>query len=346
MNLSMIDKQNMAKAIYDFPDHLLDALQISKTFKLKNRIPEIKNIVVAGMGGSAIGGDVCRTLLSKKLKIPMVVSRNYSVPHWVNENTLVVCSSYSGNTEETLSAFADAQRKGAMICGISTGGKLTQILEKKDYNLIRIPSGIQPRAALAYSFVPMLYFLHAYGLIHSAIFDKVTQTAKTLKQYRDLYFTQKSVNPTFVLAKKVFKTVPIIYGTTETTAIAALRLKGQFCENADMLAYQNELPEMDHNELVGWENNEQIFRHFCVLWLTDANDHDRIKLRQNITEKIIGKMNKQQFRIAVAGQSTFERFVHLIHFGDWLSYWCAILHGTDPSPVKSIEVLKNELSKK
>jgi len=165
MEKNSIDQQNMGKAIYDFPDQLENALEIGLKFKLINHFENIRNIVVAGMGGSAIGGDVCRVLTSNELSVPLSVCRNYSLPNWVNHHTLVICSSYSGNTEESLSSFLDARKKGAKICGISTGGQITNKLKENELDIIMIPSGLQPRAALAYSVVPMLFHLINQGLI-------------------------------------------------------------------------------------------------------------------------------------------------------------------------------------
>ena len=346
MNKQSLDTEHMAKAIYDFPDQLAQAMDIGKNFSAKITFNEIQNVVVAGMGGSAIGGDVCRALLAAELNVPFLVSRNYNLPNWVNENTLVICSSYSGNTEETLSAFADANAKGANICGISTGGSLTEKLNTDNYDIIAIPAGLQPRAALAYSIVPMLFLLRAQRLIGDSIFNDISNTVKLLRVHRDEYAKEVASNLTYTLAASIYKTLPIIYGTSESTVVAALRWKGQFCENADMLAYHNELPEMNHNEIAGWENNAELFDNMSVLWLTDSNDHDQVQLRQKITKRIIGMKNNNQHVIAVAGSSVRVRLLHLIHFGDWVSYWCAILHGTDPSPVVPIMLLKEELSSK
>ena len=346
MEQHSLDTQNMAKAIYDFPVQLKDAFEIGQKFTSSETNSDIRNVVVAGMGGSAIGGDVCKALLINELTVPMVVSRNYTLPNWVNEHTLLICSSYSGNTEETLSAFEDAKAKGALICGISTGGSLTEKLKEINADMIQIPSGLQPRAALAYSVVPMLSILHSFRLIGDEVITQVGKAFNLLSEKCDTYSKEDVSNPTYLLAQKIYQTLPIIYGTTETTSIAASRMKGQLCENGDMLAYNNELPEMNHNEIVGWENNSELFNQFSVVWLTDEQDHDRVQLRQDITRKLINMKNVEQHTISVAGSNRTERFLHLIHFGDWVSYWCAILHGTDPSPVLPIEQLKADLAEK
>ena len=346
MNTHQIDTQNMKKAIYDFPDHLEKALNIGKQFQPKNVFNNIQNIVVTGMGGSAIGGDICHTLLSDELKVPLIVNRNYSLPHWVNEHTLVICSSYSGNTEETLAAYEDAKAKDAQICGISTGGELTEKLRTDQYDFITTPAGLQPRAALAFSVVPMLYLLNSQGLIGDSIFDDISDTIDLLCIQRDEYAEDDESNPTHSLAMSVYQSLPIIYGTSGSTSVVALRWKGQFSENAEMMAYYNELPEMNHNEIVGWENNTEIIEKMSVLWLKDLDENERIQLRQKITRGIIADKNVNQHIISVSGSSARIRLLHLIHFGDWVSYWCAIHHNTDPTPVKPIMHLKEELSSK
>ena len=154
-----IDTDNMHQSIYEFSDHIMQAIEIGESISIKNQYNDIHNVVVAGMGGSAIGGDVARLLCKNELKVPMVVSRNYTLPGWVNNNTLVICSSYSGNTEEPLSALDDALNKKAQVCGFTTGGELGKHLKKLGKDLVIIPSGLQPRAALAFSFVPMVKLL-------------------------------------------------------------------------------------------------------------------------------------------------------------------------------------------
>ncbi len=341
-----IDPDKMYKSIYEFPDHMTAAIKIGESISLNKQYSDIKNVVVAGMGGSAIGGDVVRILVKNEIEIPMLVSRNYTLPHWVNNHTLVICSSYSGNTEETLAAFEDARNKGAQIVGISTGGILTERMHDLELEVVAIPSGLQPRAALAISFVPMMYLLKAIGIIGDKTVNQLMNAAALIKENRNQYSEESNGNPTYALAQRIYKTIPVIYGETESTAIVAVRWKGQLSENAKMLAYYNELPEMNHNEIVGWENNQELIHQLSVIWLKDQNDHPRTNIRQETTQKIIGDLSEHQEVVVVEGNATVERYLHMIHFGDWVSYWCAILHETDPTPVKKIDQLKKILSKK
>ena len=346
MSESHLDPQDMKQAIYNFADNLRDAMAIGQGVALKNTPAPINNVVVAGMGGSAIGGDVNRMLLRDELSVPIYVSRNYQIPAWANKHTLVIASSYSGGTEETLSALADALEKGCQICGITTGGKLKDVLQKNDCDTVLIPTGLQPRAALAYSFVPMLYLLKGFGLVASDAEQKLKKTADLLESLRDNYSKASDENETWSLAKSVHNTIPIIYGESESTAIVAMRWGSQFSENGKMLAFHNELPELNHNEIVGWENNPELFNHLSIIWLKDKSDHERVSMRQDVTGTILKNVTKNQYEVAVSGASRFERLLHLIHYGDWVSLWCAYLHETDPSPVENISNLKDQLSRK
>ena len=346
MSASQLDPQDMKQAIYDFADNLRDAMAIGQGVVLKSPPASINNVVVAGMGGSAIGGNVNRMLLRDELSVPIYVSRNYKIPAWADKHTLVIASSYSGGTEETLSAMTDALEKGCQICGITTGGKLKDVLQENDCDTVLIPAGLQPRAALAYSFVPMLYLLKGFGLVASDIDQKLKQTVDLLESLRDSYSNASDENATWLLAKSVHATIPIIYGETESTAVVAMRWRGQFSENGKMLAFHNELPELNHNEIVGWENNPELFNHLSIIWLKDKSDQERVSMRQDVTGTILKNVTKNQYEVAVSGASRFERLLHLIHYGDWVSLWCAYFHKTDPSPVEKISNLKDQLSRK
>ncbi len=343
MDKSKIDPQDMFGAIYRFANQIKEAITIGEQINLQNDYSACTNIVVAGMGGSAIGGDVVKTITHNELTVPFYINRNYSLPNWVNEKTLVICSSYSGNTEESLSAYEDALVKGAMICGISTGGKLSENIQSEGFDLIRIPGGLQPRAALAYSFVPMLYLLNKIGIISDTLIDDLSSSINFLDNKRDINSVGDRSNPIYKMAKEIYGMIPIIYGITDTTGVVALRWKGQLCENSKMLAYYNEIPELNHNEIVGWGNNHDLLSELAVIWLRDKNDNERVRARQNITKSLLDDINIIQHEVHAEGANNMERLLYLINYGDWLSYWCAIQHNTDPSPVEKINKLKNAL---
>ena len=338
-----IDIDNMFDAIWKFPNNLSDAIELGNNINLINNYNNISNIVIAGMGGSAIGGDVVSIMEKSNINCPFIICRGYVLPNWVNERTLVICSSYSGNTEETLAALEDGLKKKAQVIGITTGGELKVKLKALDKDVVLIPPGLQPRAALAFSFVPMIKILEKISIIRTNVNIWLEDAISTLRDCREIYGAESMENPTFELAQQLYKNIPIIYADNSTYGIAAMRLKGQLCENGKMLSYYNNLPELNHNEIVGWENNTDHFIHLFVLWLTDQSDNQRVKHRQEITQKILNEIGIDQFVLEMTGNSFQERFLHMINYGDWLSFWCAIAHCTDPSPVLKIDRLKQEL---
>ena len=338
------DPENMFDAIWNFSENIEDAFSIGENISLKNHYKNIDHIIISGMGGSAIGGDFVSALESKSLSIPLTVLRGYSLPFWINKNTLVICSSYSGNTEETLSVLDHAKRKNLKICGITTGGALAQRLKEMGKDIVIIPKGLQPRAAIAYSFIPMIALLEKIGVLSSDFRNKTPDILKLLKEKRKIYSTGMIDNPVFRLSKLIKNRIPVIYSDSSTMRIAANRLKGQLAENSKMLSWNNELPELNHNEIVGWENNAKLFSNLYIIWLKDIDDHKRVKLRMEISSEILKNLKIEQYELLMDGNSFQERFLHMIHYGDWLSFWCAILHNTDPSPVEKIHILKQELS--
>ena len=340
-----IDKDDMYQSIWDFPENIVDAIELSENITLKNEYRDVNNIIIAGMGGSAIGGDVVYSLIKNEIKIPFVVNRGYDLPAWANSSTLIICSSYSGNTEETISILEEAKSLDAKVIGITTGGVLESLCKNYSFDFVNIPSGLQPRAALAFSFIPLLYILKKTSLINVEVSSWLKSSVDLIKSKRAEYSSDKEINPVYQLANKLYNKLPIIYADSGSLETVAVRLKGQICENSKILAYHSIYPEMNHNEIVGWENNKEYFSNYYVLWLIDEEMNSRNKSRKNIVSEILSDLNVSQQEIKVDGNSFKERFLLLIHYGDWLSYWCAILHNTDPSPVKNIQTLKNKLSK-
>ena len=342
--IDKIDKDNMYKSILDFSDNILDAVKLGDSIKFLNDYSSINKIIVAGMGVSAIGGDVSYALVNDEIINPYLVVRGYNIPTWVDSSTLVICSSYSGNTEETISILGKAQSKGAKVCAITTGGKIGKICEKYNYDKVIIPSGMQPRAALAFSFIPILYILCRLNIISTSITSSLISSSKLIKENSKKYSMKNDDNTVWILAKKIYNKIPIIYADSDRLQTVAVRLKGQICENGKILAYHSVFPEMNHNEIVGWEKNSELFSNYFIIWLFDSDMNERNKVRQKIVMDMLNEIGVDQFKLEVSGDDFIDRFLLLIHYGDWLSYWCAILHKMDPSPVQNIEKLKNKLS--
>lgn len=346
--MKKIDPEGMYDKIFNFPEQLAEASSIGKSAKPDlSYYANIKNIVVAGMGGSAIGGDTVRTYLADRLNIPFAICRHYSLPGYVNENSLVVISSYSGNTEETLSAFNEALSRKAKIACISTGGKVGEMAEANKLLWVKLPKGYPPRAALGYSFVPLLYTLAKMGLTDDPSND-IEKLIDGLKKYRALYSADVKTenNPAKLYAEKCFNKIPIIYSGPELTDAIGTRWKGQICENAKCLAFNNQFAEFNHNELVGWNVINSYKDKLVVFYLKDKDDHVRISERMSIVKDIINKYDVEVIEVDSQGDSVLLRMFSLIQIGDFMSLYLAILNETDPTPVKVIDYLKGELDKR
>lgn len=346
-NIKKVDPSGMYDKIYKFPEQLEDAAGIGKNLEPDlEYYKDIENIVVIGMGGSAIGGDLVRSFLSDKVNMPFQICRHYRLPEFVNENTLVIASSYSGNTEETLSAFDDAISRGAKIFCITTGGRLGELADEKNLLKAGLPKGFPPRAALGYSFVPLLYFIHKIGIIDN-VDEEINELINGLKNYRAIYAAESPLenNPTKKLALKLKNKIPVIYTGPELIDAVGTRWKGQICENAKCLAFNNQFPEFNHNELVGWKVIEPYKDKLIVIYLRDSDDHNRVSLRMSIVRKVIEKLDVEIVDVYSQGDFPLGRIFSLIQIGDFTSLYLAVLNDVDPTPVEVIDYLKDELAK-
>ncbi|MFH2027954.1 MAG: bifunctional phosphoglucose/phosphomannose isomerase [Nanoarchaeota archaeon] len=320
----VIDSQDMLSVLEAFPAQCRNALTLSKGIVVSK---DIGNVVVTGMGGSAIGGDLLKSYLAKT-DLPVFVNRDYNIPNFVNENTLVFAVSYSGNTEETLSAVQQAKEKNAKIIGITSGGRL----EKEVQTKIKVPTGFQPRAAICYLFFPMLGVLYNSGMIDV----KNTDLNAMLKRLANFSYYREQGSK---LAKVINGKTPIIY-SSELLAPVAYRFKTQINENAKYPAFTGVFSEMNHNEINAFESMDR--NKFVVLLLRDQQDHPRIKKRMDVCRDIISnRVNVED--VVVEGDSLLERMFSTIHLGDIASYELALLNRVDPSPVDVIEGLKKRL---
>jgi glucose/mannose-6-phosphate isomerase len=341
------DPGGMYHRIYNFPSQFEDGLRRVQEAKLpKWDKGEMIHIVLAGLGGSAIGGDLVRSYLAERLEIPFFISRNYTLPDFVNSFSLVFVSSYSGNTEETLSAFDDASNRGAKIICLTSNGRIEEIASRARLPYVKLPKGFQPRAALGYSFVPVLAALEIFQFVHGEK-EKIEKTQKFLEANREKYRIEvdTSENEAKQLAVKLHGKLPIIYASCDHFDTVSTRWKGQLCENAKMLAFHNVFPEFNHNELVGWKILSDYREHLIVVILKDAEDHPRIKRRMEIVKSIIREQKVEVIEIESCGKELLSRMFSLIQLGDFVSFYSAMLNGEDPSPVKVIDFLKNELAK-
>ncbi|MDD5361313.1 MAG: bifunctional phosphoglucose/phosphomannose isomerase [Ignavibacteria bacterium] len=343
--LKKYDKQDMFRVLFDFPVQICDAVDIAASTKIKYSYKGIKNIIINGLGGSAIGGDILRSYVSGEMKIPVSVNRNYSLPGYAGKDTLAILASYSGNTEETVSAFRDALNKECNIICISSGGEIEKLAKKHGKQLMKIPGGLQPRCALGYSFFTLLVLFTKLGFIKDKsdeINDVIINLDQSLSEYVSLSF---ETNEALRIAAAIKGHMPVIYSSADLLDAVNLRWRGQISENGKILAYGNLYPEMNHNELVGWKLNEEILKKIAVIVLHDKDDNERVKLRMKITERVYRKYAANVFDVYSDCRTKLGRIFDLIYLGDWVSYYLAILNEVNPTPVNAISSLKKELEK-
>lgn len=322
----------MKEVLVNFGNQLKDACNL-ECVKLPN-ITEISNIIVCGMGGSAIAGDLLSCYLSNELKVPIIVNKGYGVPNFVNQNSLVFVSSYSGNTEETLSAYKLAVTYTKNVLCITSGGKLAEL--QPDF-ILRIPDGYQPRCALGWLFIPMVTALHRLGLINDKI-PEIIEVAQLILELGDKFSLTDS-NP-FTIAKTLIDKLPIIYSDSKFSAVA-MRWTTQINENSKQFAHYNVFSELNHNEIVGLGEPKIPT---TIIILRDKSYNSRINLRIELTKRLFYS-HTDIYEVESQGESLLARIFYLIYLGDWVSYWLAVLKGVDPTPIERIEWLKKELSK-
>lgn len=341
-----LDPDDMYGAISGFPEQIRESAGIRINPEIDPAGFEgIKNIIHCGMGGSAIGGDLVRSLLQAKLPGPMMVCRNYNLPEFAGPDTLVIGASYSGNTEETLSAFGQAIEKGCRLFVLTTGGKIGEIARKHKIPVATLPKGYQPRAALGFSVVPLLAFFEKIGFSgysrddFTALADFLDARGEALADH-----VASDDNPAKQIAQRLYGRIPIIYSGPELTEMLSVRIKGQICENAKTLAFANQFPEFNHNELVGWKIID-AFRDFLrVVIIRDSGDHERVTARMDIVKDLLKKQRVDVIEMSSEGESRLERMFSLVQLGDYISYYLAILNKVDPTPVEPIENLKDALA--
>ena len=339
---SGFDPNSMWSLIETFPSQIQAAGNMVQKLDL-GPCPEVRNIVVTGLGGSAIGGDVVRSA-ANSLGVPLLVNRDYLLPRFVDSLTLVLACSYSGNTEETLSAYAQAKRAQAHIVCITSGGRLAQLAGSDGYPIIALPGGLPPRSALGYSTVALLGVLGALDLLPN-IDETLHETADLLESLRHKYGidTAEAENQAKSMAQSFHGKIVAIYGSNGILDSAALRWRGQIEENAKNLALHHVLPEMNHNELVGWQFPAQVLKNLGVVFLRDRMDHPQVQRRFELTKEIVKVKAGVVHEVWSEGNSVLARIFSVIYLGDFVSLYLAYLNGIDPTPVPVIETLKQNL---
>ena len=325
----------MYEPIDAFPQQLKEALEIGRKAQLKAPDGPYTNVVVTGLGGSGIGGRIAAQLVAGEAICPIEVYSNYYLPAYVGKGSLVIACSYSGNTEETIAAMEQALAKGARVCVVTSGGKMLEMAKAKGLDHIVIPGGNPPRTMLAYSLTQQFFVLKHYGIIQSDLVPAISAAADMLAA--DKASIQAAAKE---LTEKLFGKRLVIYSEASTEAVS-IRFRQQVNENSKELCWHHAIPEMNHNELVGWAGGKDdiavvIFRHKA--------DHERSQIRMEINKEVFRKYTPHIHDVWSQGDSAIARQLYLINLGDWVSYYWAEKKGVDPTEIAVINMLKGKLA--
>jgi glucose/mannose-6-phosphate isomerase len=325
----------MDDLIQGFTAQLKRAIEIGEGAKIgKNKFP-IRNVLISGLGGSGIGGTILSNVLRDDVAVPIIVNKEYQIPAFVNENSLVIISSYSGNTEETLSALMQAFKKSAQIVCITSGGLVQEYAETNDIDYVLIDGGAPPRSAFGQSFVQLLYIMFHLGLLEDG-FKQYLQDSIILLDSEEEEIKKQAKE----IAQKLNGKIPVIYSDAKFEGVS-IRFRQQINENSKMLCWHHVVPEMNHNELVGWrEKNEKI----AVVFLRNNKDFERNQERMEFTKEVVSQYTNEVVEIYSKGDYDLVRSMYLIHLTDWVSYYLAEIKGVDAVEVDVISKLKNKLA--
>ena len=348
-----VDSDNMYEVLKKFPDQLKEAVKIGDEAPVFKSSTTPEKILVLGMGGSAIGGDLIRSyssVLPGADHLQVAVNRTYDIPNYIDSTWNVIASSYSGGTEETISGFTQAIEKTNQTLCITTGGSIGKIAAEKDIPRISIPAGLQPRCALGYSFFPLLKLMIKSGAYkEDAIKESeaaIEELIPMLEVKSKLYSVVNADNPAVVLACKLSGKIPVIYSSSEGLDSVNVRWRGQIQENAKNCAFGAFLPEMNHNEINGWSHPSVFVESGIPVFLNDPLDKDRVKYRFEALGAILEEKGFEVQKIKGEGDHFLTRMFDLLYLADWTSYYMAMINNVDPTPIPLINKLKNFLAGK
>lgn len=327
----------MEELIVQFTNQLRESLVIAQKHKfIANKSTSFNNVILTGLGGSGIAGSIVQNYVFDKIKIPFVVNKDYFLPAFVDKNSLVIVSSYSGNTEETVAALQTAIKAKATVICITSGGKIATIAQKKNIDCILVPSGMPPRACIGYSMLQIIKAFEYFGLIKNVLAKDVPAAIALLdSNEKDIRKKAKAI------ANKLLGKLPIIYSAADYEGMAT-RFRQQLNENSKILTWHHAIPEMNHNELVGWRDKDP---NKVVLILRNENDYERVQMRMEINKKVFKQYTPHMIELYSKGNSYWERIFYFIHLTDYISTELAKLRQLDATEVKVIDFLKGSLAK-
>lgn len=337
--MNRLENKTMLKLIYQLPEQLDRAVALGKECPLLKK-DEVKNVVIAGMGGSAIGGDVVRAVVNEERALPVTIWRDYRLPSTVGRKTILFLISYSGNTEETLTAYEDGRRCGAQLFVLTSGGKIAEMAKSDHFPLLLVPTGMPPRAAIGYLSIPILMLLSRLNLCRDYTPD-VGETRRLLRRGMEVW--RRRANS---LSRLILNRLPIVYSTARLLDVIAYRWQCQLNENAKVLCHSGQLPEQSHNEIMGFGSPEFLDRKLYPIFLVDRNSHPRTLLRLKEMRRLVGEKWAGMSIVKTSGSSPLARIFSAVVMGDLLSVALARRRGVGPLGIPRIDELKQALAKK
>ena len=341
--ITKADPGEMLTKIKDLPMQVRDAWKIVQAATLPPAYGDVRNITILGMGGSAIGGEFAGALLADELKVPLNVHRDYGIPGYVSRDSLVIVSSFSGNTEETLSGFDEAKKRGAKILAITTGGKVAEEAKALRLPLITFAYRAQPRAALGYSMTLVLGVLGKLGFARD-MGKEIDQALTDVAKLEERVHEGARTNDAKKLAAELYGRIPVVFGAG-AMGVMARRVKDQWNENAKNWAHYDVMSELNHNAVVGFPHPPIARDAQTVLLLRSRRDNPRHQVRFEVTKELLDRAQIPHKDLQFDGESLLSEILQMTYFTDYVSFYVALLNGADPSPVASIDYLKDRLAK-
>ncbi|HZJ49799.1 MAG TPA: bifunctional phosphoglucose/phosphomannose isomerase [Actinomycetota bacterium] len=345
--IQQLDSEDVLGAVERFADQCREGWEIGLGAEGLPEASSVESVIVLGMGGSGVSGDVLQAVVEPRLAVPLRTIKSYGpLPEWVGRNSLVFAVSYSGSTEETVAGLDEARARGCRIVAVSSGGPLAERAAPEGFAHVRIPQGHQPRASLGYLSMPLLAVLVKVGLVPD-MQEEVDDAVAVLCDIASRCHRKHGApdNPAKALAEKLRGKVPVVYGGYGLGSVAAYRFKCDLNEYAKTPAFAGVLPELDHNEIVGWKGlSELTSENFINVLLIDPKEHPRVALRFEITRGLISEALPSFCEVTAEGEGPLARLLSLILVTQLASIYLALSYGEDPGPVEVITALKNELA--
>lgn len=342
-----VDENRMLDTVLGFPDQAEDAWEKAGGVKTPKR-GKSAPLIVCGMGGSAIGGRLLQDFMYQDSAAPLHIETGYTLPGFAGRETPVICISYSGNTEEVLSCFQNALLNRCPVVVVTSGGELAEEADRAGTEILRIPDGMPPRAALGYLFIPLLRFVSDWD-VYTVTDEEVETAVRRTRRLTEHYSLEgdPAGNKPLQLAKKLYGKIPLIYSGNGLLASAAYRWKCQFNENSKCMAFHNSFPELGHNEVMGWDSPERLREDLFLIMMRDSGDYPRVQKRMDVTYRMIEPLAGGSVVIDSEGERGREgnlaRLLSILILGDLTSVYLAVEYGKDPTPIDKIDIIKEEL---